>query len=798
MFDVIGKRTSLINGTEKITGSAIFTSDLTLPRMLYGMTLKSPLPHGRIVRLDVRKARELSGVAAVITAADIPNNDSVIGISAADMGVLSSDKVRFIGDEIAAIAAIDEITAEEALELIEVDYKPLPAVFTMEDALRESAPRIHHEVPPLKVISGNTDKGFEEADYIIEESFETQPVEHAPPESEAVVAHYDGHNMTVWATTQVPYWDRAAISRAFGLPLNRVKVIIPHIGGAFGGRNKFRLLYIGAALSWKAHRPVKMVRNSEEEFVCSTHRNPYKFDLKFGVKKDGSFTAMSCRTISDAGAYLSWAFALGHAQGNLFASLYKCQNIQYLYSIVFTNNPYNGPMRGFGNSEINFAVESMMDIIAKKLRMDPVELRLNNAVDKDYVTPIGWRIRGCALKECIQKAAAEIRQGFSQTNDSTKAKGIGLACGVHWCGWRVGFNSFVWRTGYGSLEELYKAQPESPFIAITDGKARWREGFSDMEAIDSDISSCILTVNEDGTTTLSVADPDLGQGSYTALAMIAAEELGISVEDVEVVRPETNSGVFGFGTYASRVLSTSGKAVQRAAAEIKRRLADIAAEYLEANPSDLGFRDKKIYVKGSPNKFIYLADAAFRAYFTRGSDLLSAKGCYDPESIVPDSMGHGSIAESYAFFAQAAEIEVNRETGEIRVLRIVASHDSGRIINPLAAEGQVEGAIVQGVGYALSEILNRHEGRILNPNFANYRMVPVTEVPEIKTIFVEREEPSGPFGAKGIGEPGLVCTLAAIANALDNALGIRVRSIPMNPEKILPLLYRKSKSQSYL
>ncbi|MBC8462592.1 MAG: molybdopterin-dependent oxidoreductase, partial [Deltaproteobacteria bacterium] len=492
------------------------------------------------------------------------------------------------------------------------------------------------------------------------------------------------------------------------------------------------------------------------------------------------------------------AFALGHAQGHLFASLYKCQNIQYLYTIVFTNNPYNGPMRGFGNSEINFAVESMMDIIAEKLAVDPVELRLKNAVEKDYVTPIGWRIRGCALKECIQKAAAEIRQGFSQTNDSTKAKGIGLACGVHWCGWRVGFNSFVWRTGYGSLEELYKAQPESPFITITDGKARWREGFSDIPTIDSDISSCILTVNEDGTATLSVADPDLGQGSYTALAMIAAEELGISVEDVEVVRPETNSGVFGFGTYASRVLFTSGKAVQRAAAEIKRRLADIAAEYLEANPNDLGFRDKKIYVKGSPNKFIYLADAAFRSYFTRGSDLLSAKGCYDPESIVPDNMGHGSIAESYAFFAQAAEIEVNKETGEIRVLRIVASHDSGRIINPLAAEGQLEGAIVQGVGYALSEILNRHEGRILNPNFANYRMVPVREVPEIKTIFVEREEPSGPFGAKGIGEPGLVCTLAAIANALDNALGIRVRSIPMNPEKILPLLHRKSKSRGYL
>jgi putative selenate reductase molybdopterin-binding subunit len=787
----VGKHTPRIDGTEKVTGSAIFTTDMTLPNMLFGKTLKSPYPHARIIKLDLSKAKQIPGVTAVIKGADIPNNDNIIGISAADIDVLTADNVRFVGDEIAAVAAVDEARAESALELIDVEYEPLPAVFSIGEILRPEAPQIHDSVPPLYVVAGDVEEGFKKADYVFEETFETQPIEQAPIEPEAVVASFDGHNMIVWATTQVPYWDRAALSRAFGIPINRVRVITPHIGGAFGGRNKCRLVYICAALSWKARKPVRIVRNREEEFVCSTHRNAYRFHLKFGVKKDGRLTAMSCDTVSDAGAYISWAVALGYGQGHIFSSLYKSPNIRFVYNVAFTNNPYNGPMRGFGNSEINFAVESMMDIIAKKLKMDPVELRLKNAMEENYVTPIGWKIKGCALKECIQKAAGEIKKGFTPGSDPRKAKGIGLACGIHWCGWRVGYNAFVWRTGYSSLEELYKAQPKSPFITTKDGVVRWREGFSDLPVIDSDISSCILIVNEDGTVTLHVAEPDMGQGAHTALAMIAAEELGIRIEDVKVIRPDTDSGVFGFGSYASRVLVTGGKAVQKAAREAKQMLAERASDHLERDPVDLEFRDGKIYAKGAPDKFMHIADVAFRSFFTRGGGLIITKGFHDPESIVPDAMGHGSVAEAYAFFAQAAEVEVSKETGEIRVLRIVSFHDSGRIVNPLAAEGQVEGAVVQGIGYALRENLIRHNGRILNPSFNNYHMLPVQGVPEIKTIFVENEEPSGPFGAKGIGEPGMVCTLAAIANAVDNAVGIRVRDLPMTPEKVLSQIKSK-------
>jgi len=775
----------LISGVDKATASAIFITDMTLPHMLYGKTLKSPHPHAEIVKINVDKARELPGVIAVITGADVPNNDRTIGVANADMNVLTTDKVRFIGDEIAAVAAVDEITAEKALELIEVEYNPLPAIFNIEDALKPGAPLIHdYEAPPRQVIAGDVEEGFKQADYIVEERFKTQPMEQAPIETEALVAHWDGHNMTVWAGTQVPYWDRAVLSRTFGIPINRVRVVAPYIGGAFGGKNLFRLLYIGAALSWKTRRPVKVVRNREEEFICSSNRNAYDFHVKFGVKKDGKLTAMSCDTIIDAGAYLSWSYALGQAQGHLFSSLYQCPNMRYVYRAVFTNNTYGGPMRGFGNCEINFAVESTMNMIAEKLKADPTEIRLKNAVEPNCLTSIGWQIRGCALRECIQKADEEIKKGFTPSSDPRKTKGIGLACGVHWCGWRVGFDSFVWKTGYNSPEELYKVKPESPFVTTKDGVVSWRSGFGDMPPIDSDISSCLLIVNEDGTVTLHLAEPDIGQGSYTALAMIAAEELGIKLEDVRVIGADTNSSVFGFGTYASRVLFIAGRAVRNAAKEAKGILARLASSYLKVDPSALEFKDGKISVKTSPDKFMWIADVAFRAYATRSGDLPVVKGYCDPDSIVPDAAGHGSISEAYAFFAQAVEIEANKETGEIKVLRVVSCHDSGRIINRLMAEGQVEGSVIQGLGYTLSEVLVRRGGRILNPNFTNYNVPSAPDIPEIKVVLIEKEEPAGPFGAKGLGEPGVVCIPGAIGNAINNALGIRIKELPITSQRL--------------
>ena len=786
MYRIIGKRVPQINSMEKVTGSAKFTIDLELPRMLHGKTLKSPHPHARIININTDKARQLPGVMVVITGCDIPSNDSVFWRGPGDHSILTSDKVRFIGDEIAAVAAIDEDTAEAAVALIEVEYELLPAAFTIEDALIPEAHPIHDiDVGTSQVVAGDVGEGFKEADYVLEETFKTQTMEQVPAETEAVIAEYDGSSMMVWAGTQVPYMDKVMLSRAFGLPMSRVRVMTPFNGAPMGGRNTYRLFHICAALAWKACRAVKMVRNREEEFTCTSVRQSYSFHLKLGVKQDGSLTAISCETIIDAGAYMSWSLLLGQAQGNLFASLYKCPNIEYVYKPVFTNTCYGGPMRGFGNAEINFAVESMMNMIAEKLNADPVELRLKNAVEPNYVTPIGWKIGGCALKACIQRAAEEIKKGFIPSNDSRKVRGIGMACGVHWSGWRVGIPAIAWRTGCFTPEQLHKLNPQSPLIMVKDGEAKLRPGFSDVHEMDSDASSSILVLNEDGSIILHPSEPDFGQGSYTVLAMIAAEELGIRLENVHVKSLDTDSGTFGWGAYASRTTFVAGRAVQNAAKEAKKALSKIASEYLETAPDNLDFRDERIYEKTDSTKYMWFSDAVFRAYARRGGNILIFKGSCDPNSIVPDVMGHGSIAEAYPFMAQAVEVEVNKETGEVKVLRVVSAHDSGRFLNPLAAEGQVEGAVVQGMGYTLKEVIMKRGGRVLNPNFANYSMPRFIDLPEIKVVTIDQEEPSGPFGAKGIGEPAMVCMPGAISNALNNALGIRVKELPLTPERIL-------------
>ncbi|BDF69307.1 aldehyde dehydrogenase [Oscillospiraceae bacterium] len=792
MFDVIGKSTPLIDGKAKVTGTAEFVRDLTVPHMLYGKTLKSPYPHAKILGIDVEEAKKVPGVVDVVTGWDIPGNDRAVGTSG-DLAVLTTDKARFIGDEVAAVVAVDEKSADEALKKIKVEYEVLPTYGTMEEAMAGDVPI--HEVDEdnlsLHVVTGNVERGLEDADLVVTETYRTQIVEHCPSDTEGVLASFDGTNLTVWANSQVPYWDKMMLGRIFRIPFSKVRVIVPCNGAPGGGRNVFRLLFIAAALSWKVRRPVKMIRNREEEFTCSSIRDAYTFDIRFGVNRDGSLVSMDCFAHIDSGAYIGWSHALGQAQGHLFCSLYKCPNMRYTYQPVFTNNSYGGPMRSFGNSEINFAVESTMDRIAKELNMDPVELRLKNAVEANYETAIGWKIQGCGLKECIVKANEEIRKGFQPSTDPRKIRSIGMACGVHWTGWRVGFNSFIWRTGFGSPEELYAARPDSPYLKLVDGKPQWRDGFWDVPGMDSDRSSCLLIVNEEGSVVLHVSDPDLGQGTYTVMAMIAAEELGISVNDVKVIGADTDSGVFGFGTYASRCTFVAGNAVQDAARKAKEVIAGYAADFLEEDPGLMVFRKGMVSVEGHPEKCMKLADATFRAYSTRNGELLSFKGSYDPGSIVPDKDGKGSISEAYPFLAQAVEIELDKETGEVKVLRAVSVHDSGRIINPIQAEGQVQGALFMGLGATLSEVIQRKDGRCINPNFTNYHLFSLGDLPDIQVNFVDQVEPNGPFGAKGLGEPALVCIPASIGNAIYNAVGVRVKELPITPPRVLGGIYRK-------
>ncbi|OGP87853.1 MAG: hypothetical protein A2157_10615 [Deltaproteobacteria bacterium RBG_16_47_11] len=559
-----------------------------------------------------------------------------------------------------------------------------------------------------------------------------------------------------------------------------------------------RIIYICVALAVKCSgRPVKVVHNREEDLVCDTIRHPARIHLKTGVKKDGTITARQCLLYLNNGAYTHHGDLVAGAIGVVFSGVYKTPHLKYDANLVYTNTPYGGPCRGFGNVQITFAVESHMDDIAKGIDMDPVELRLRNAVSEGDETARGTRVGRCGLKECVRRASQEIGWELKRKSDKAgrKVKGVGIACGNHWCGWRTGFDANVWRTGYQDPTKLYQEDPASPFIRVReDGKVGWRDYF-EQELYDSDASSCILTVNEDGTVIIQVGDPEIGQGLKTTVAMIGAEELGVAIEDVKIVGVDTDSGAFGIGSYSSRVTLVLGNAVMDAARKAKASLFDIASRMLGVDKNELVARNRRISIKHDPDQYVLLGDVAFRAYSRREGGELVFHGYHDPDSTIPDKRtGQGTISSTWSYFAQAAEVEVDKVTGEVKLLGIRSAHDVGRLINPLGAEGQVEGAVHQGIGYTFFEELEwQDQGRTRNANLLNYRIATAEEMCPVTPMFIETDDPKGPFGAKGLGEPASVAVAPAIANAIENAIGCRIRKLPITPDKILNALKSRGK-----
>jgi putative selenate reductase molybdopterin-binding subunit len=807
-YNVIGSRVHRVDGYEKVLGKAKYTSDLKFPGMLHGKALRSPHPHARILGIDYRKAMELAGVAAIITAEDIPNNTGVIGGTIADCGVLAEGKVRYIGDPLAAVAAATEEIAEKALELIEVHYEVLPAVFDPEKAMGGEAPQIHegYENPQFRgrgniasirqVARGDVEEGFTEADYIIEDRFETHPIDQAPLERESYVASFEpGGTLTVWAKTQGPYWERLWLSKALKIPQHRIRVVASVIGGGFGGCLSARLIYICTALALKVSRgiPVRMVNTREEEFVCSTIRHPIITCFKTGVKKDGTLTARECKAILNNGAFTDNGDLISSYLGEMFASTYKTYHLKFDGYTVYTNNSFGGAYRGYGNPQLILGYEQHIDHVAETIGMDAVEFRIKNAVEEGYVKADGWKFKSCGLKECIEKVAKEIgwqKKRGKRIKRGGKVRGVGIACGTHAAGSRGGQDSFIWRTGCRTPEELHAVDPKSKLLVQKpDGSWTWRKYFGKVERYDSDASLCVLRMNEDGTVNLEIGEIEYGQGCLTTLSMIVAEELGIRVEDVKATFGDTDGGAWGAPTFASRVTTIAGRAVMDAAQKAKKILFRCASELLEAHPEDMEAKDRKIYVKGT-NEFCHIADAAFLAYATRDAGFLTVRGYWDADdsTLLDLKTGQGSQAFAHIFFASAMEVEVDIATGEVSILRTLGAYDAGTIINPIGAEGQIDGATVQGIGYALKENLNWENGRVLHTNFTKYNMLTAIDVPPIQSMFVETHETSGPYGAKGLGEPAHVPQPAAIANAVYDATGVRLSGLPITPEKILAAL----------
>jgi CO/xanthine dehydrogenase Mo-binding subunit len=669
---------------------------------------------------------------------------------------LEDKKVRYVGDEIAAVAAETEEIALESLDLIEVVYDELPAVFDPEEALKPGAPLLYEETGTNIAENfhkeyGDVEKAFQEADCVLEDRFETSAVTPCCMEPRGCIASFDGSGrLTLIANTQAPFSLRLELSKVIPLPIKKIRIIKLPVGGAFGSRLGMDPIDpICVFLSRKSGRPVKIVNNREEEFVTSRYRYRMAIHLKTGVKKDGTIVAREAKVITDNGAhnYQGYTITAGLCQKLTF--VYKIPNIRFDGYVVYTNNVYGGAFRGYGNPQITFAAESQIDMVAEKLGMDVLDLSLKNIVEPGYQTVSNCQISSCGLRECMTRATDSAR--WREKRRTSGRRGIGMASMQHAGG---GIKIF-----FGNINCNY--------------------------------SSAAIKMNEDGSVNLMTGSSDIGQGSDTVLAQIAAEELGIRFEDIRVITADTDLTPMCLGTYGDRVTFIGGNAVLNAVRDVKKQLQELASELLEANANDLESREGRIYVKGSPEKGISIKEVAEFSYFKKGKPILG-RGIYDDPISKPDfGTGYGT-SPAYTFASQVAEVEVDIETGRVKILKITSAHDIGRTLNPMAVRGQIEGAMAQGIGSALYERLDWVKGKTLNANFLDYRMLTALDMATIDPILIESIDPNGPFGAKGVGEPALVPTAAAIANAIYDAVGVRIKSLPITPDKILTALEEKN------
>jgi xanthine dehydrogenase molybdenum-binding subunit len=746
-YSVVGRSVPKIDGGLKVTGMARYIDDIELPNMLYGKILRSRYPHAKILRINTERAWRVPGVRAVITGLDTPFNK--MGVLK-DQPPLKFDKVRSVRDEVAAVAAETLEAAERAIEEVEVEYQPLDGVFDPEEAMKEEAPLVHEEngsnIVNLNFTfstseASRLEKVFETAYAVVEDRYQVHYMNASPMGTMGCIAHYNElGELTVYTNTQAPFLYRHELAKTLGIDPVKIRVIQPEIGGAFGrGMDIYPIDPITAALSIKTRRPVKIVFTREEELQYAPPRQPAIFYMRTAAGKDGRLIAREVRAVLDAGAYVSWGPFDGRVMMVTATGLYEVPEVAFKATVVYTNNPYTGTQRGAGNPQITFAIEQQMDALAEELGIDPVEFRILNANKPGTVTPQGLRITTCEMRECLRRAAQEI--GWKGRGMAGPNRGIGFAAFFH-----VGGGARVYR---------------------------------------SDGCGTILTVDDFGLVTVITGSTDLGTGSDTAIAQIVAEELGIPVQNVRVVNDDASIRPWDVGTHASRATFVAGNSALLAARKAKEIILNAAAEVLNTSIGSIVVENGVVYDRETPSKRIEFDKLVRRIHFREGGTNIVVSAFYDPPTVMQDESWRGNISAAYVFGAQAALVEVDQETGEVKVLKVVSVHDSGRIINPMAAEGQVHGGVHMGIGYALYEELVLEQGRVVNASFADYHVPTALETPVVKAVFVENPDPAGPFGAKGIGETACIPTAAAIANAVYDATGRRVKKLPIKYRDIL-------------
>jgi carbon-monoxide dehydrogenase large subunit len=752
-FKVIGQSLPRLDGNETVTGSATYAVDVLLPGTLHAKLFRSFLPHAKIRRLDVSRARAVRGVAAVLTAADVPRKR--FGFTVQDEELLASEKVRYAGDVIAAVAAENEASAEAALSAIECDYDELPAALTADDALKENAPLVHDNLDSYRLndllarswhpiagtniahqavyAKGDVDRGFAEADEIFEDVFRAQQVQHCSLEPHAVVASWDGQRLTLWTSTQKVFLVRSGLADLFDLPENKIRVIGSKIGAGFGGKNAMRLEPYAAALALKTGRPVRLINSRAEEFAASAGSVPASVRVKTGVKRDGTITARAMEFIWDTGAYAEGLPGSNRALKDGVGP-YQIPHLRVTSTLVYTNKVRGCPFRGLGIPEAVWAGESQMDIIAAKLGLDPVELRLKNCLDTGAETPAGDRAQQIALRECLLQVSKELER-WKKSAPANHGFGVAL---IH----------------------------KSPTTSAASSKAHVR--FAAAGKID-----------------LMIGATDVGGGTGTSLGQIAAEALGVAPDDIRVIIADTDLTPFDHGTYSSRVTAYVGAAVKRAAEDARGQLLELAAQRWKISPDKLRAADRKVI--GPGGRCMTFEDVMENANVREiaGTGSFESKRSWAGDK---SAEKEGSTSAGWPFGAQLVEVEVDRETGVIKPVRVASAHDVGKAINPMAVTGQIQGGIAMGLGYALFEGLQFEEGRVTNASFSDYKIAGARDMPAATPIIVEKPYASEPYGAKGVGEMSVFGIAPAIANAVASLTGVRIKDLPLSAEKMFAAL----------
>lgn len=755
-FTTVGKRVPMVDGTQKVTGHGIYTDDIKLPGMLHARIVRSTQPHARILRLDTARAESLPGVFAVVTGKDLTGKYGILPVGH-DETALAVDKVRYVGEGIAAIAARTPEIAEEAAHLIDVAYEPLPAYFDPIKAMNQPDVLIHEDKPgnierDYHHDFGNVEQGFADADLIRDDSFFCPRVTHAAMEPHSTLASFEGGKLTVWSSTQTPYYLHRTLALVLGMPMSSIRVIKPLVGGGFGGKDEpLGHEICTAALAIKSGRPVRLTISREEVFYIHRGRPAQHVWLKTGVTRDGRITAVHCKTIQDGGAYCSYGVVTILYSGALLGAIYDIRNFRYDGYRVLTNLPACGAMRGHGSVNVRFAFESQMDILAREIGIDPADMRLRNALEPNSRTANDLRVTSYGYPECIRKVVE--RSGWNEKKGKLPyGKGIGIA-GSHYVS--------------GAANAIIRSKMPH--------------------------SNVMLKLDIDGGVTIYTGTAEIGQGSDTIQVQIVAEELGIGLERVRIVSADSDLTPMDLGSYSSRVTFMAGNACLRAAREMKSKINRAAADLLKVAPEQLVNRDSRIFVSSDPQRAVTFDETVVHALGTQGGTLVS-QGSYTP----PDEAKGGKFKGSgvgpgvaYSYSAQVAEVSVDVETGQVTVERIVAAHDCGRALNPLTVEGQIEGSVSMGLGQALTEEVKYDQGLTMNPGLLEYKTGGIRDTPIIESIIVESVDPEGPFGAKEAGEGSLAAVIPAVANAIYDAVGVRIKELPLTPERILKAIQEK-------